>query len=151
MSQLSYIADSVVIKGLALEMSGTATRRMAVGCHRAVLQTASLAQAAPNGQQPACLGQPADASDGRVLSFVVAVTCRLQRLHGRVKRRAVNPFRRAPPDTSCETSCEITRLSPIYSNKRLSRPECRPAVILLLSPHAPHRRPVQLAAATLTA
>lgn len=75
MSQLSYIADSVVIKGLALEMSGTATRRMAVGCHRAVLQTASLAQTAPNGQ----LEQPADASDGRVLSFVVAVTCRLQR------------------------------------------------------------------------
>ena len=56
-SQLSYIADSVVIKGLALEMSGTATRRMAVGCHRAVLQTASLAQAAPNGQQPAWDGQ----------------------------------------------------------------------------------------------
>jgi hypothetical protein len=34
-SQLSYIADSRFIKRRALEMSATATRRMAVGCHRA--------------------------------------------------------------------------------------------------------------------
>jgi hypothetical protein len=34
-SQLSYIADSRFIKRRALEMSATATRRRAVGSHRA--------------------------------------------------------------------------------------------------------------------